>query len=69
MITPTKYRKLRQSIGTQTQVAEKLGISRSAIARRESGQFPITVEAWLALNVCAKPQIICRYMLKSADDL
>ncbi len=45
------YKAAREIRGTQTQVAEALGISRTTIAKRETGAvgYPISREAALAL--------------------
>ena len=51
-MTRTQYRKLRETIlnMTQTQLAEKLGVSRDTITRRESGKADISHEAELAIE-------------------
>lgn len=49
-MTPIAYRKLRESIGTQAAVAEKLGVDAQTISNRERGVYPITREAELALR-------------------
>ncbi len=43
------YRKIRKAIGTQQTVADRLGIDRVTVARRETGALPITREAALAI--------------------
>ena len=48
----TEYRRLRESIGTPTQVARLLGVSRMTIHNRESGKL-ITEEAKLAILALA----------------
>ena len=49
-MTPTQYKKARQSIGTQSAVAELLGTARETVVRRENGQQEITKEAALAMR-------------------
>ncbi len=52
MMNPAEYKSAREQIGTQKEVADLLGLSREAIARRETGApgAPITREAELALQ-------------------
>lgn len=45
-----KYRQLRESIGTQAEVAAMLGIARSALHRREAGKRRITDEVMFAMR-------------------
>jgi len=54
-MTPTKYKNERKKRGTQEQVANLLGVSRVTLARRETGNRPICLEAWLAL--CSLPPL------------
>lgn len=44
-----QYKAEREKRGTQAEVAEKLGVSRITLARRETGTRPVSREAWLAL--------------------
>lgn len=55
-MTPSRYKSKRESIGTQTHVAELLKVSPVTLSRRESGAMPITREAWLALVSLSKPK-------------
>lgn len=48
-MTPEAYRSLRVLIGTQEVAAERLGVTATTIGRRERGEVPVTVEAWLAM--------------------
>lgn len=48
-----EYKAERQRRGTQTEVAELLGVRQATISERENGG-EITREAWLAL--CALPK-------------
>ena len=43
------YRKNREQLGTQSEVARLLGVTRETINRRESGQNVITKEAGIAI--------------------
>jgi DNA-binding transcriptional regulator YiaG len=52
-MTATEYKAIRESIGTPTEVARLLGVSRMTIHNRESGK-PITEEAALAIVALAK---------------
>jgi transcriptional regulator with XRE-family HTH domain len=49
-MTRAQYRKLRQSIGSQTEVAKLLGVDPQTISRRERGELPINKEAEMALR-------------------
>ena len=49
---PSEYKAIRESIGTPTQVAALLGVSRMTIHNRESGKL-ITEEAALAIRALA----------------
>lgn len=53
-MTAEEYRRLRQSLGTQKEVAEALGVARNTIARRERGELPIDGEAALAMRCLAE---------------
>ena len=44
-----QYKTERERRGTQAEVAAALGVSRVAVARRETGTRPVSREAWLAL--------------------
>lgn len=55
-VTPDQYKRLREKLGTQEEVAAKLGIARTTIARREVGIVPLTREAELALRALVKPK-------------
>lgn len=55
-MTRQEYRQLRHARGTQTAVAARLGISRITLTRRETGRFPITTEAGLALQSLPIPK-------------
>ena len=49
-MTPDEYRGLRRSIGTQSQVAERLGVHPQTISQRERGVLEIDDEAALAIR-------------------
>ena len=49
-MTPSQYKTLRQSLGTQAEVAGRLGVSRECVARRETGKDRLTTEAALAIK-------------------
>jgi len=51
-MTSREYKKLRVTIGTPTQVAALLGVSRMTIHNRESGKL-ITEESALAISALA----------------
>ena len=53
-MSPEEYKKLRSSLGTQTDVAAWLGVARETIARRETGKDRITREAALAIEALSK---------------
>lgn len=53
-MTPTQYKTLRKRLGTQAEVAARLGVARSTVADRERGAMVITKEAALALKQLRK---------------
>ena len=48
-MTPTEYKTIRESLGTQEEVADRLGITRQTIAKREAQDGHIPMEAELAI--------------------
>lgn len=50
-MTPAAYKAEREKRGTQAAVAALLGVARTTLSGRESGdpRYPISQEAWLAL--------------------
>lgn len=48
-MTPTDYQRERKLRGTQAEVAAALDIQRETLSRRETGDQPISREAWFAL--------------------
>ena len=53
-MTADDYKAERERRGTQEEVAAALGVSRVAVARRETGTRPVSREAWLALLALPK---------------
>jgi len=53
-MTATEYKAERERRGTQEEVAAALGVSRVAVARRETGTRTVSREAWLALLALPK---------------
>jgi transcriptional regulator with XRE-family HTH domain len=52
-----EYRRLRQERGTQSEVAEALGVSCVTISCRENGHCPVGAEAFAALrSLAVKPK-------------
>jgi transcriptional regulator with XRE-family HTH domain len=49
-MTDDEYKATRQRLGTQAEVAVRLGVARSTVADRERGDMVITREAALALS-------------------
>jgi DNA-binding transcriptional regulator YiaG len=49
-MTRAQYRKLRQSIGSQPEVAKLLGVHPITISKRERGEIAINKEAVIALR-------------------
>lgn len=49
-MTPAQYKAARERLGTQAEVAARLGVARSTVADRERGDMVITREASLALS-------------------
>ena len=52
----TKYKTIRKQLGTQADVARRLGVARSTVAHRESGKMKITSEAALAISALTRPK-------------
>lgn len=50
----TDYKAERKKRGTQTAVADALGVHQVTVARRETGELPISRECWLALMALPK---------------
>lgn len=50
-MTNKDYQTLRKSLGTQTSVAERLGVAERTIQRRENGGLKITREAEAAMRL------------------
>ncbi len=48
-MSPERYKAERKARGTQQAVADLLEVHRVTVAKRESGEIPVTREAWLAL--------------------
>lgn len=48
-LTAQAYKKAREARGTQTEVAEQLGVTQVTLSRRETGAVPVTREVMLAL--------------------
>ena len=48
-VNPQQYKAEREKRGTQQEVAERLGVSRITLARRETGTRPVSRECFLAL--------------------
>ena len=67
-MTPPEYKKLRESLGTQAEVARILGVNRVTIAKRESGAMKLTWEACLAMGAIA-PLRRPKRARKSENDL
>ena len=53
-MTQEDYKRLRKKVGSQTEVAELLGLSRPTIQRRESEKARITEEMAIALREIAR---------------
>ncbi len=50
-MTPNTYKQYRKALGlTQTELAERLGVTRQCITLRETGRAPINKEAELAIE-------------------
>lgn len=53
-VTACEYKTARQRLGTQAEVAARLGVARSTVAHREGGGMPSTTEAALAILALPK---------------
>lgn len=60
-MNPETYKKTRERLGTQAEVAAWLEVARETIARRETGKDRITREAALALEALSKRPKSKRY--------
>ena len=49
-MTCEEYKTKRERLGTQAEVASRLGVARSTVADRERGDMVITTESALALS-------------------
>ncbi len=49
-----EYKTARQHLGTQAEVAARLGLHRVTIAKREAGTIPVTTEAAIAIRAIPK---------------
>ena len=49
-MTAKEYQRTRKALGTQRDVAKRLGVDRVTVAKREAGMMVITKEAELALR-------------------
>jgi DNA-binding transcriptional regulator YiaG len=57
-MTPTEYRTLRESVGSQKKVASALGVDYRTIQRREYGEIKIPREAEMALRALANARAL-----------
>lgn len=55
-MTKDEYKALRQSIGAQSEVANRLGVTVQTIINREAGRSPITTESEFALRYLEQTQ-------------
>lgn len=55
-MTAAEYKATRQRIGTQAEVASRLGVNRVTVAKRENGTMTITNEAALAIQSLRRPR-------------
>jgi len=55
VMTAPEYKAIRLRLGTQSSVAQRLGVARSTIALRETGQMTLTPEAGLAISALPMP--------------
>jgi DNA-binding XRE family transcriptional regulator len=53
-VTAAAYKSARERLGTQAEVAARLGLHRVTIAKREAGTIPITTEAAIAIRAIPK---------------
>lgn len=68
-MTSDEYKALRRIVDSQCAVAEMLGLDKSTLSKRESGERPISVEAALAMECLAmraNPQLV-RQLVKLPD--
>lgn len=55
VLTPKKYREVRELVGTRREAAERVGVAPDTIRKREAGTdgYPITREATVAMLAVA----------------
>jgi transcriptional regulator with XRE-family HTH domain len=49
-MTPQEYTQRRESLGSQKEVSQRLGVNIRTVQRREAGEILITAEAVISLN-------------------
>jgi DNA-binding transcriptional regulator YiaG len=49
-MTPQEYHQLRETLGSQKEVSQRLGVNIRTVQRRETGEILITEEAVRSLN-------------------
>ena len=49
-MTAEEYRRVREKIGSQSYVAERLGLNKMTISNRERGRYDVSKEAELAIS-------------------
>lgn len=70
-MTADEYKALRRMVDSQCAVAQLLGLDKSTLSKRESGERPISIEAALAMECLAMradPQLV-RQLVNSPDGL
>lgn len=61
---------MRRRVGSQTWVAERLGIARDTLVSREEAEVKITMESWLAMELLAQRADESRQLCaQDGDDL
>lgn len=53
-MTADEYRALRERVGSQREVAARLGVHFMTISKRERGVLPVTEEAAIAIRCLAE---------------
>ncbi len=64
IMTGVEYKAARERLGTQAEIAARLGVACSTVAHREGGGMPITTEAALAILALPKRKRGGRKMCK-----
>jgi DNA-binding transcriptional regulator YiaG len=67
-MTNTEYQRVRESLGSQHEVAQRLGVDIRTVQRREAGEIIITFEATRALYCLSALECVRQLMEEVKDN-